>query len=171
MSKLQIRRAIPVESEALTALAHAAKRHWNYPDQWIDHWQHELTITHDFINNNEVFVATIDGEIAGCCALVVSESLAELEHMWIDPEQMGHGIGRALFEHVQARAKELGALMLELSADPHAEKFYERMGAKRIGDLRADMFGEARVLPRMRVEFGSELANATFGVPPLGGDP
>src|SRR5215471_3082715 len=153
MSNLQIRRANPDESEALTALAHAAKRHWNYPEAWIAHWNDDLTITRDFIANNEVFVASVGEEIAGCCALVLGKSLAELEHMWIDPKQMGKGIGRALFEHVQARAREFGAPMLELSADPHAEKFYERMGAKRVGDVPADVFGDARVLPRMRVEF------------------
>jgi len=153
MSTLEIRRAIPDESDALSALAHAAKRHWNYPDEWIAHWHDNLTITRDFIRSNEVFVAVMDGEIGGCCALVLSEALAELEHMWIDPKQMGKGIGRALFEHVEARAKEAGAPMLELSADPHAEKFYERMGAKRVGDVPADMFGQPRVLPRMRVRF------------------
>src|SRR5215472_2317021 len=150
MSKLQIRRAVPDESDELSALAHAAKRHWNYPDEWIAHWQNDLTITRDFILHHEVFVAVMDREIAGCCALVVSQGLAELEHMWIDPKHMGKGVGRALFEHVEARAKEVGAPMLELSADPHAEKFYERMGAKRVGDVPADMFGQPRLLPRMR---------------------
>jgi N-acetylglutamate synthase-like GNAT family acetyltransferase len=150
---LQIRRATPDESEALTELAHAAKRHWNYPEEWIAHWQDDLTITCDFIAGNEVFIAMIDGEIAGCCALVSSDSVAELEHMWIDPKQMNKGIGRALFEHVQARAKEVGAPVLELSADPHAEKFYERMGARRIGEVPANVLGHARVLPRMRIVF------------------
>jgi N-acetylglutamate synthase-like GNAT family acetyltransferase len=153
MSHLQIRRAIPAESDALTALAHAAKRHWNYPESWIAQWKDDLTITRDFIVNNEVFVAMVDGETAGCSALVLSEAHAELEHMWIDPTQMGKGIGRALFERVSARAREVGAPALELSADPYAEKFYERMRARRIGEVPADMFGHSRVLPRMRVEF------------------
>src|SRR2546429_435166 len=69
---LQIRRATPDEAEALTTLAHAAKRHWGYPEEWIEQWKTDLTITPDFVANNEVFVATIDGEIAGCCALVSS---------------------------------------------------------------------------------------------------
>ena len=94
----------------------------------------------------------IDEQIAGCCALVTSNGLAELEHMWIDPKQMSKGIGRALFEHTERRAEGLGFSTLELSADPHAEAFYERMGAKRIGDVPADMFGQSRVLPRMRVD-------------------
>lgn len=158
---LQIRRATPDEAEALTALAHAAKRYWGYPEEWIDLWRIDLTITPDFIATNEVFVAAIGDEIAGCCALVKSDSLTELEHMWIDPKHMRKGLGRALFEYTKRRAEELGSNMLELSADPNAESFYERMGAKHIGDVPADVLGHARVLPRMKVE---------FGVPPLGGD-
>lgn len=149
---LQIRRATPDEAEALTALAHAAKRHWGYPEEWIDHWRTDLTITSDFIAANEVFVATIDDEIAGCCALVLSEKLTELEHMWIDPKHMRKGIGRALFEHTKRRAEELGWNTLELTADPNAESFYERMGANRIGEVPADVLGKSRVLPRMRIE-------------------
>ena len=148
---IEIRRARPDEAETLTALAQAAKRHWNYPPEWIDSWKSDLTLTPEFIANNEVFVAIVDDSIAGCCALVESESLVELEHMWIYPEQMGQGVGRALFEHTARRAVELGFSELELSADPNAEPFYQRMGATRIGDVPADMFGEARVLPRMRV--------------------
>jgi N-acetylglutamate synthase-like GNAT family acetyltransferase len=149
---IEIRRATSDESDQLTALAHAAKRHWNYPQEWIDSWASDLTLTPEFIASNEVFVAIIDGAIAGCGALVVGEHLAELEHMWIYPDQMGKGVGRALFEHTSRRAAQLGFSELELSADPNAEAFYERMGAKRIGEIPADMFGQARVLPRMRVD-------------------
>jgi hypothetical protein len=42
---------------------------------------------------------------------------------------------------------------LELSADPNAEGFYERMGAKRVGEIAAGMNGhEYRTLPRMRMK-------------------
>src|SRR5437762_2508251 len=53
---IEIRRARPDESEALTALVHAAKRHWDYPQEWIDSWKSDLTLTPEFIANNEVFV-------------------------------------------------------------------------------------------------------------------
>jgi N-acetylglutamate synthase-like GNAT family acetyltransferase len=149
---IQIRRANPDDAETLTAIAHAAKRHWNYPAEWIERWEEDLTITADFIANNEVFVAILNNEIAGCCALVVNESLAEIEHMWIKPEHMGSGVGRALFEHARDRAVSLQMPALELSADPNAEGFYERMGAMRIGEVRADMGGHARVLPRMKID-------------------
>ena len=150
--KTRIRRATPDETDTLTAIAHAAKRHWGYPEKWIEHWRTDLTLSSDFIANNEVYVAVIEDRIAGCCALVLSDSLAELEHMWIDPQQMGTGIGRALFEHVTKRARQLGVNELELSADPNAEGFYERMGAERIGEVRSEIDGQPRVLPRMRID-------------------
>lgn len=150
--EFQIRRATPNEADRLTALAHAAKRHWGYPEKWIEHWREDLTISPEFVAHNEVFVAVIDGEIVGCCALALTGSLAELEHMWIEPRQMGHGVGRALFEHTTRRAAELGFSALELSADPNAEAFYERMGAERIGDVRSEIEGQPRVLPRMTVK-------------------
>jgi len=154
--KHEIRRARPDEAEALTGIAHAAKRHWNYPERWIAEWESALTITPDFITENEIFVVIVNEEIAGCCALVMTNRLAEIEHMWIRPEHMGSGVGRALFEHARRRAEERGAGVLELSADPNAEGFYARMGAKRIGDVPAGMNGEEdRVLPRMRIDLQS----------------
>ena len=149
---ITIRRADSSEAEQLTDIAHAAKRHWGYPEKWIEQWQADLTITPEFIADNEVFVAIVNDSIAGCCALVVTGALAEIEHMWINPEHMGSGVGRALFEHARERARELQLPVLELSADPNAEGFYERMGAKRIADIPASMNGAAaRVLPRMRI--------------------
>jgi GNAT superfamily N-acetyltransferase len=152
---IQIRRASPDEAALLTEIAHAAKRHWGYPENWIQHWKADLTITPEFIANNEVYVAVKGEEIAGCCALAINESVAELEHMWIRPEQIGTGVGRALFMHVKERAANLKLRALEISADPNAEGFYELMGATRIGEVRSEIEGKPRVLPRMIVHVGS----------------
>ena len=148
---IEIRRAKPEEADILTAIAHAAKRHWGYPENWIAHWKSDLTITPEFISTSEVFVAIHDGRIIGCCALVLSESLAELEHMWILPEFIGTGLGRRLFVHARDRASILNLCELELSADPNAEGFYQHMGAVRIGEVRSEIDGQPRVLPRMKV--------------------
>ena len=152
---IQIRRAQPDEAAVLTEIAHAAKRHWGYPENWIEHWQDDLTITPDFIATNEMYVAINGEEIAGCCALVMRDSLAELEHMWIRPAHMGNGVGRALFQQIVGRAAQLKATGLELSADPNAEGFYKRMGAARIGEVRSEIEGQPRVLPRMSVNLKS----------------
>jgi len=152
---IQIRRAQSDEAAALTEIAHAAKRHWGYPENWIEHWKDDLTITPDFIANNEMYVAVTGEEIAGCCALVMRDSLAELEHMWIRPAHMGNGVGRALFNKIVERAMAFDAKTVELSADPNAEGFYQRMGATRIGEVRSEIEGQPRVLPRMRFALSS----------------
>ena len=146
---VQIRRAKPEEAGILTEIAHAAKRHWGYPEDWIREWKSELTITPEFIADNEMYVAMNKEKIVGCCAISFTESLAELEHMWIRPEHMGTGVGRALLLYVKDRAACLKISELEISADPNAEGFYERMGATRIGEVRSEIKGQPRVLPRM----------------------
>src|SRR6266545_7843579 len=103
---IEIRRAQPHEAEMLTAIAYAAKRHWGYAEEWIQRWRDDLTITPEFISTDEVFVAEIDGEIVGCCALIVTGSMAEIEHMWIRPEHMRCGVGRTLFAHAKSRAEQ-----------------------------------------------------------------
>ena len=154
---IHIRRASPDEAALLTEIAHAAKRHWGYPENWIQQWKPDLTITPEFIADNEVYVAVKDEEIVGCCAIAFSETVIELEHMWIRPEHMGAGVGRALFLHVKERAANLNVPALELSADPNAEGFYERMGATRIGEARSEIEGKPRVLPRMIVTLAAEF--------------
>jgi N-acetylglutamate synthase-like GNAT family acetyltransferase len=149
--KFHIRRATPADAETLTEIAHAAKRHWGYPEHWIMQWQSDLTITADFINQNMVFVAEIDNQIAGCSALAIDGPLAEVEHMWVRPEYMGTGLGRRLFEQVTSEATARNLPELELSADPNAAGFYRHMGAVQIGEIPAEMDGQARVLPRMRI--------------------
>ena len=148
---LRIRRAKPGEAATLTRIAHAAKRHWGYSEDWIKHWRDDLTITPEFIISNETFVATTGEEIVGCCAIVLNDSGAELEHMWIKPERMRAGVGRALLLYAKDRAAKLNVSALELSADPNAEGFYQRMGATRIGEVRSKIEGQPRVLPRMRI--------------------
>lgn len=157
---IEIRQARPDEAEALTAIAHGAKRHWGYPETWIELWKPDLTITPDFIASNEVYVAILENEIAGCGALVVSDSLAELEHMWVLPKYMGRGVGRSLFLKIRERAAALNLPVMELSADPNAESFYERMGAARVGEVRSEIEGQPRVLPRMAVDLTKEPARA-----------
>ena len=150
--KIEIRRARPDEADRLTALAHAAKRHWGYPESWIAHWKSDLTITSEFISTNEVFVALAGKDIIGCSALVLGVSIAELEHMWIKPEYMGKGVGRELLAQVTNRAANLDLRELEISADPNAEGFYRHMGAVRIGEIHSEIEGQPRVLPRMKLE-------------------
>jgi GNAT superfamily N-acetyltransferase len=149
---VRIRRALPKESPALTEIAHNAKRHWGYPEHWIQHWQADLTVPPDFISNNQVYLADRDGEIIGFYALVVRDQQAELEHLWVAPEHIGTGVGKELFIHAMHIAAGENVSEVEISADPNAAGFYQRMGARRIGEVSSDIDGQSRALPRLSVD-------------------
>jgi len=102
-----IRPAAANEASVLTNLALDAKRYWGYPEHWIKHWQSDLTISSDFILDNHVYVAEEDGKILGFYALIVNGNQAELDHMWVTPDCIGTGIGKALFLDAMERAAEL----------------------------------------------------------------
>jgi GNAT superfamily N-acetyltransferase len=152
--EVDIRRAAPEDAEALSRIAFAAKRHWGYPESWIRHWRESLTITPDFIRNNGVYAAVSGDELLAFYALTGKGRTVELEHLWVSPGWIGKGIGRVLFEHAMLEAASGGADAVEIEADPNAEGFYRRMGARRIGENRYEIDGHERVLPLMVVEIG-----------------
>jgi GNAT superfamily N-acetyltransferase len=138
----------------LTEIAHDAKRYWGYPEHWIKHWQADLTITPEFIANNDVYVAEQEGELLGFYALIVRENKAELDHMWVAPKQVGSGVGKELFIHAMQRAAGQNVSEVQISSDPHAEGFYQKMGATRVGEVASEIDGQPRILPRLRVDPG-----------------
>lgn len=152
---MEIRKAVPNEAGKLSEIALQAKRHWGYPENWIEHWKADLTITPEFITGNEVYVAAEDDEVVGFCALTLKEGIAELEHMWVKPEHMGAGVGRKLFIHALQRATAMNATAVEILADPNAAGFYEHLGAKHIGRVESEIDGQRRALPRLIVDLDS----------------
>jgi GNAT superfamily N-acetyltransferase len=89
--------------------------------------------------------------MGGFYALVERGREVELEHLWVSPEHIGAGIGRALFDHAVCRAAALGPTTLSIEADPNAEGFYRRMGAERVDENVYDIGGQKCVLPLMVV--------------------
>lgn len=146
-----VRPARPDEAARLTEIAHAAKRHWGYPDAWMDAWRDALTITPERMARWRVRVAQAADAVAGFHAVSVDGDAAVLEHLWIDPPSIGTGIGRMLWDDAVRIAAQSGARALVIDSDPHAEGFYLRMGARRIGEIPADVCGIRRTLPRLRI--------------------
>jgi len=150
--RIEIRRAAPEDAAALTQISHAAKRHWGYPEHWIQHWSADLTITPEFIMQNDVHVATNQEEILGFYALLIANGQAELEHMWVKPEHIGVGIGKELFVHAMQRAASLSVTAVGITADPNAEGFYQHLGAARVGTAESEIDGKPRLLPRLEID-------------------
>ena len=148
----EILSATPDQAEILTKIAFTSKRHWGYPERWIQIWAPILTVSEEFIDKHDTFIAYAAGKPAGFYAISINNERASLEHFWVLPEFMGQGIGRTLFEHAINRCEELGINILEIESDPNAQDFYERMGAKKVGESVGEVEGQRRVLPVLVVK-------------------
>lgn len=144
----RIRRARPGEAAALTALALRSKAHWPYDQSLMEVFRRVLKITEQQIRAHHVLVHETGGVVDAVGVLAQFEGEWELDHLWVDPPAIGKGVGRRLLAAFLEEARRRGAGRVVLNADPHAEPFYLRMGAVKIGDHHvAEIPG--RVLPRL----------------------
>jgi GNAT superfamily N-acetyltransferase len=137
MDVYTVREAKPEEQGELTRLAVRATLRAGHDDAFIDRSMPALTITLPFISGNFVRVAQdAFSEVIGVASVTPTAlpGIALLHALFVDPEHWKRGIGRTLFKAAVARAKELKAGALVISAEPSAEGFYQRMGAIRIGE-------------------------------------
>ncbi|HYJ97253.1 MAG TPA: GNAT family N-acetyltransferase, partial [Burkholderiaceae bacterium] len=134
---LTLRAARADEHAALTALARRAKAHWGYPADALARWHDELTVTRASIESLPTAVAERDGAVVGFFQLRLDGPDATLEHLWVLPEQIGHGIGRTLLQRALDDTRAAGHGRLCIDADPHAEAFYRACGAERVGEVAA----------------------------------
>jgi GNAT superfamily N-acetyltransferase len=149
---MQIERAQPDDAAALTDIALAAKRYWSYPERWIEGWREVLTIRPEFIARHETSIAVLGGRTVGFYAVGRRNYILDLLHLWVLPDAMGLGVGRALFFHGLERMKELGCWELEIESDPNTEGFYRHMGAHQVGASLTELDGRRRKLPILRYE-------------------
>jgi ribosomal protein S18 acetylase RimI-like enzyme len=150
---LNIRRAHPGEAEQLSALALRSKAHWNYDPDFLDACRKELTLNAEFIDKSCVYVVEEAGRVAGFYAvrLCAESGGGVLDFLYVEPESIGMGYGKGLWDHAIETARKLGLSSFTLDADPNAEAFYRAMGAERIGE-RESPVQPGRMLPLMRYQ-------------------
>ena len=95
-----------------------------------------------------MWVVEQDDTVLGFCLLRGEPNDCELSALFIDPSAIGTGCGRMLLEHALHAARAAGFTRLELDADPGAESFYLRFGARRIGTTPSGSI-PGRELPRL----------------------
>ncbi|WP_040411899.1 GNAT family N-acetyltransferase [Desulfosporosinus sp. OT] len=147
-----IRRAVGVESNMLTSIAFAAKRYWKYPKEYFEVWKDELTITLDYINKNEVYVAKVDREIVGFISIAevkkdfqVEELLIRkgfwLDHIFVHPDFIGKRVGSELVSFAKELCRRKNIVCLHILSDPNAIGFYDKVGAQFIEKVPSNIKG------------------------------
>lgn len=143
-----IRYAWPEEGNALSELALRSKAVWGYPAEFIERCRAVLTVTADQIREHPVFVAEVDGVVAGFCALKPRAGGMEVDMLFVEPGRLRQGIGAALLERARREAHRRGHAELFIESDPGAEPFYLRAGARRIGRVESNV-EPGRYLPTL----------------------
>lgn len=145
-----IREAATSEAATLSALALEAKAHWGYSPETIESWKDELLISSAEVASKPTYVGAVDGNVVGFYSLAPSGQVWELDNLWVAPQFMRHGVGRALLTHALEVAFQGGASCVTVDADPNAESFYLSCGAIRCGERFAPIPGQPyRVRPQM----------------------
>ena len=82
--------------------------------------------------DGRLFLAEIDGEIAGCIALrKLEEDVCEMKRLYVKPRFRGNNIGRILVEKLIDEAKIIGYKKMRLDTVPAmqiAQKLYKSIG-------------------------------------------
>ncbi len=77
------------------------------------------------------FIARLEGDAAGCAALALKDTYAEVKSMFVDPAKRGACIGTRLLDRLQseARARDIPILRLETGDElTAARKLYAAQG-------------------------------------------
>ncbi|MGE5290996.1 MAG: GNAT family N-acetyltransferase [Micromonosporaceae bacterium] len=72
--------------------------------------------------------AVADSAIAGFASWLSAGDVIEVEDLFVAPEWMGQGAGRALVLDLIAIARRRGVRRVEVTANQHALGFYEKAG-------------------------------------------
>ncbi|MDQ3686764.1 MAG: GNAT family N-acetyltransferase [Acidobacteriota bacterium] len=144
-----IRRALAIESSTLSELALRSKAHWGYDADFLEKCRAELTLSPAYITENHVYVVEESECVVGFYSLKAAEDYVELDHLFVEPGALGRGYGRSLWQHAVETASRLGYSQIVIQSDPHAEAFYQAMGATRFA-LVSSSISPGRTLPMLR---------------------
>lgn len=143
-----ILKAIPSDTNQLSAIAWQSKSHWNYPKEWMELWRKGLTISAEMIEQNDVFKLTLeDGKIVGCIVLITEEETLWIEHLWVLPSQIGHGFGKQLLQTALEQTIKPIHQKIKVVSDINAAVFYQKMGFETVSQY--ESIPKGRFLPVM----------------------
>ena len=153
---LIIRDAALSEAKYLSDLSSRSKAYWPYDEEYLRQVALMTHVTENDILSWHFRIAEVDENVLGFSGVVSVKGEYMLDHLWIEPAYIGKGIGKALFKDAVKCAKKMGWTKFTIAADPYAEKFYLKQGAKRIGE-RESKIKPGFFLPLLEFNIGLTL--------------
>jgi GNAT superfamily N-acetyltransferase len=94
-----------------------------------------LELSETAVREERTRVALVGDRIVGFASTIVGEDAVEVEDLFVDPDWMRQGIGRALVEDVLTTARTAGLSRVEVDANRHALGFYTQVGFTSLGEV------------------------------------
>jgi len=107
------------------------------------------------VAEGRVRVALVDDRIVGFATVLVTGQIGELEDLFVDPDWMRRGIGRKLVLDVVESAREEGLSRIQVTANPHALRFYETLEFVHDGMVRTPFGPGHRMHRSVRPQVGA----------------
>jgi GNAT superfamily N-acetyltransferase len=104
-----------------------------------------LVYSDEWVRRGDTRAATHAGRVVGFVTAVLDSGSYEIEDLFVDPDFMRQGIGRALMADVVARARAANVRRVDVTGNGHALAFYFAVGFVRDGDAEVE-FGRAHRL-------------------------
>lgn len=143
------------DCEDLSELALRSKAVWGYDAEFIEACRAELTITPERLDTEIIRVArAVDRSILGFVSVQIDGETADLADLFVEPGEIGKGVGRRLLDTAVGLARDAGASRMRIEADPNAESWYLARGAIRIGEAPSGSIA-GRMLPLLELDLVS----------------
>lgn len=131
MTRKQIRNCKVDDIRELETLALDSKASWGYDPDYLEKCR-DVFVLDSILNENRTSRLVEDGLIQGFYVIIHQDKKDVLDYLFVNRDCMGEGIGKILWDDMVSHMK---VDVLEIEADAHATGFYEKQGAKRVGNI------------------------------------
>ena len=140
---IRLRDAAADEAEALEGLQRRSSDVWEAYREQLAANPDAIELPQTFIDEGWVRVAVADdGRPIGFSVVIpTDDKVHKLDGLFVEPDYLRGGVGRALVQDAAERAGRVGGELLEVTAGP-AQGFYEKVGFEVVGAIET-RFGPA----------------------------
>jgi GNAT superfamily N-acetyltransferase len=125
------RAATNADHTAIRALFRRSAVHWESDRAWLLANPQHLEWDGAALERARVYD---DGSIRGFSSWELVDGVLEVVDLFVEPDAMGRGVGRALIVDLTNVARELGAQAMEVTGNPNALGFYLAVGFEVTGE-------------------------------------
>lgn len=137
---IDVRLARRDERKALEDLQRRSALVWEeYREALLSH-PDAIHVSAGDIAAGAVRVAVDGNEVVGFSTVLIDGGRGELDALFVEPDRMRSGIGRVLIDDAAAVVRAAGGTRLDVTANPRALGFYEKVGFVADGEV-ATRFG------------------------------